>query len=670
MPNCKPFGTPLTSDEEKLNNADGKLTPVEKERQIARESLLTFTQFTKPNYRVNWHHRTLAAMLDRVATGACRRLMVFLPPQHGKSELVSRRFPAYMLGRNPELRLIAASHTHELAVALNRDVQRILDNDKYQGLFPDVHLATPRSPRGLFLPRRTMGLFELVNHRGGLRSAGVGQSIAGMPADGAIIDDPFGKREDADSAAMRQRVWDWYANDLYTRLSATAWIVLTHTRWHRDDLAGRLLKKMADRAADQWEILCLPAIRTDAVGWTSGSVPASKPDGAPACGSARDGTLKPDGAPACGSARDGASKPDAQARDSASKPDGASACGSAGDGTLKPDAQARDSASKPDAQARDSASKPDGASACGSAGDGTLKPDAQARDGASKPDAQARDGASKPDGASACGSAGDGASISLASASGFNPTGPQPETPQDGTGRSPFPTDPRLPGEALWPEFKSRADLEIIRQQDARAFAALYQQDPAEATLSDWPPELFGPEIWCPREQWPREFRLSVVCLDASKGQSDRPGDYSAIVFMGIAENRMLYVDAIIDRIPLNQVVRRTLAFCDQYRPDLVGIEAEQFQELLVHEFNRQCREGFAKRWSVFTMRSQGINKVARIRRLTQYIAGREFRFRAESPDCRRLVDQLMDFPLAEHDDGPDALEMCTRLPLEVERLR
>ena len=115
--------------------------------------------------------------------------------------------------------------------------------------------------------RRTLDLFEIPGHRGSLRSAGVGKSIAGNAADGAIIDDPFGKREDADSAVIRQRVWDWYANDLYTPALATdAWIVLTHTRWHRDDLAGRLLRKMADRAADQWETLCLPAIREEGPG--------------------------------------------------------------------------------------------------------------------------------------------------------------------------------------------------------------------------------------------------------------------------------------------------------------------------------------------------------------------------------------------------------------------
>ena len=500
--------------------ADERLKPAEEKRSKALSDLLAFTRFTKPNYRVNWHHQWLAEMLDRVTAGTCRRLMVFMPPQHGKSELVSRRFPAFMLGRNPDLRLIAASHTHELAVAMNRDVQRIIDSRPYQKLFDDTKLATPRSPRGLFLPRRTLGFFEVANHHGGLRSAGVGQSIAGLPADGAVIDDPFGKREEADSAAIREKIWGWYANDLYTRLSNNAWIVLTHTRWHRDDLAGRLLQKMADRASDQWEVLCLPAIRGEPEASASGSRPA------------------------------------------------------------------------------------------------------------------------------------------------------MPANPEAYTSGSPCAVDPRRPGDALWPEFKSLEELEIIRRQDARAFAALYQQDPAEATLCDWPPELFGKEIWCPSERWPKEFVARVVCVDASKGHTDRPGDYSAIVFMGLGRDNLLYVDAIIDRIPLNQIARIVVAFCERYRPDWVGIEADQFQELLVYEFARLSGERFEARRSVYAMRTQGVNKVARIRRLTQYLTRREFRFRAESPGCRRLVDQLMDFPLAEHDDGPDALEMCIRLPGDIERLQ
>ena len=102
--------------------------------------------------------------------------------------------------------------------------------------------------------------------------------------------------------------------------------------------------------------------------------------------------------------------------------------------------------------------------------------------------------------------------------------------------------------------------------------------------------------------------------------------------------------------------------FCDEKKLDFVGIEAEQFQELLVHEFRRQCGDSYAQRWPVYQMMTKGISKIARIRRLSQYVVNREFRFKADSPGCRLLVDQLMDFPLADHDDGPDALEMCTRL--------
>jgi predicted phage terminase large subunit-like protein len=377
---------------------------------------------------------------------------------------------------------------------MNRDVQRIMTSTAYEEIFRKTRLNRRRVRLASGEYRRTMNQFEIPGHAGILRSAGVGTSIAGLPADGAIIDDPFGKREEADSAVMRQRVWDWYANDLYSRLSTAAWIVLTHTRWHRDDLAGRLLRKMADRAADQWEVLCLPAVRGDA--------------------------------------------------------------------------------------------------ACDS-------------------------------------------------------------------------SDTRRPGEVLWPQFKSAADLEIIRRQDVRAFAAMYQQNPTDGSGAEWAAELFGDWIWVPPEKWPQEFALRVVCVDASKGHSDKQGDYSAIVFMGIGKDRLLYVDALLDRIPLDQIVRKTLLFCDEKRPDMVGIEAEQFQELLVHEFQRQCGDKFPLRWPTFTMRSQGIPKIARIRRLSQYVINRELRFKADSPGCRLLVDQLMDFPLAEHDDGPDALEMCTRLPQE-----
>ncbi len=167
-----------------------------------------------------------------------------------------------------------------------------------------------------------------------------------------------------------------------------------------------------------------------------------------------------------------------------------------------------------------------------------------------------------------------------------------------------------------------------------------------------------------PPGKWPRKFDLRLVCVDPSKGASDRQGDYCAIVFVGVLD-RFVYLDALLERIPLDQIVRKTILFCDEKRPHYVGFEAEQFQELLVHEFRRQCA-GRKLKWPLYEMASGGVPKVARIRRLSQYVINRELRFKADSPGCRLLVDQLMDFPLAEHDDGPDALEMCMRLPMQA----
>lgn len=184
--------------------------------------------------------------------------MIFCPPQVGKSELVSRRLPAYMLGKFPHKRILSCEHSSSLAESMNRDVQRIMDDQPYKTLYPNVRLPDA----GARDYKRTSEYFELVGHRGSLRSAGVRMKIAGQPADVGIIDDPFGSMADADSPVIRDAVWEWYTNDFYNRLSKDAPVLITHTRWNRDDLAGRLLVQMADKASDQWTIVCLPAIHT------------------------------------------------------------------------------------------------------------------------------------------------------------------------------------------------------------------------------------------------------------------------------------------------------------------------------------------------------------------------------------------------------------------------
>jgi len=228
---------------------------------MARTSLHAFTKWTNENYKTNWHHKLICDKLDQIVDGGLKRLMIFTPPRHGKSELVSRRFPAYLLGRNPKSNIISASYSADLASSMNRDVQRIMDSAEYAEIFPESSLnkSNVRSTaQGSYL--RNSDVFEVVGHGGVYLSAGVGGGITGRGANYAIIDDPIKNQEEADSHVYREKVWNWYASTLYTRLQKPGVVILTLTRWHEDDLAGRLLAlAKADPKADQWEVLNLPA---------------------------------------------------------------------------------------------------------------------------------------------------------------------------------------------------------------------------------------------------------------------------------------------------------------------------------------------------------------------------------------------------------------------------
>lgn len=230
----------------------------------ARRGLLAFTQATYPAYRPGWHHRRLCHLLDRMARGECRRAVVSMPPRHGKTELVSRRFPARLLGLNPDNRVIAASYSAALASRINRDVQRIVDSDEYRRIFPGTRLASGKNPGSY---QRNSDLFEVVGSQGTYRSAGVGGGITGMGGDFLIVDDPIKNREEADSPTQREAVWEWFTSTLYTRQEPGASILVCMTRWNQDDLAGRLLRLQdEDASADRWEVLRLPAIADDSPG--------------------------------------------------------------------------------------------------------------------------------------------------------------------------------------------------------------------------------------------------------------------------------------------------------------------------------------------------------------------------------------------------------------------
>ena len=159
------------------------------------------------------------------------------------------------------------------------------------------------------------------------------------------------------------------------------------------------------------------------------------------------------------------------------------------------------------------------------------------------------------------------------------------------------------------------------------------------------------------------EFQARALAVDPSLGKQDREGDYSAIVFLGVARG-LLWVAADLQRRPPNQIVQDTIRACERWKPQFVGIESNQFQQLLVHEFHRQSSGRFGIAWPTFQIDNR-VPKLLRIRRLGQYVVNRELRV-LDSQGGRLLVGQMQDFPHGRHDDGPDALEMAVRMILEL----
>ncbi|MFI3253777.1 MAG: phage terminase large subunit [Eubacteriales bacterium] len=241
-----------------LNHPEALQLAIRQEK--ARRNLSDFALYTDDSYVLNWHHQVLCQYLDDFVAGKRRRVMVFMPPRMGKSELVSRKLPAFLLGKNPDLNIIATSYSADLAHKMNRDVQRIMDSVPYQEVFPKSRLSGKGNKEGGGYFRNT-DIFEIVGCSGSYRSAGVGGGITGMGGDFIIIDDPIKNKEEAKSATRRDNLWDWYTSTLYTRLEGEGALLVTLTRWHSDDLAGRLLEQMKkDPFADQWDILSFPAV--------------------------------------------------------------------------------------------------------------------------------------------------------------------------------------------------------------------------------------------------------------------------------------------------------------------------------------------------------------------------------------------------------------------------
>lgn len=459
----------------------------EKERRTAHKTLFDFTRFTAPiDYQWGWHHALIHRYLDDFAKGRRKRIIIEAPPRHGKSEATSRRLPAYLFGLDPSFKIALASHTLDLAEEMARDVKTILGSDSYQSVFPRTRMAQGGDSRD------RADLFDIQG--GGLfKAVGVGSGFTGRGFTHGIIDDYCKDRADANSSTKRDANWRWYTSVFHKRQARDAGILITATRWHEDDLIGRIKKKIASGESEPFDVLTLPALATD-----------------------------------------------------------------------------------------------------------RLHPD-----------------------------------------------------------------DPRKPGEALWPWFRTAAQHEQNRKLEPRDFAALEMQDPRAEGGTEWDASLFaGKDLWF--DDWPKNLTLLVIALDPSKGKHANHGDYSAYVILGRTPDGTLWVEADIQRRNVIKIVDDGFQIFKRIERetgnevDAFGCESDQFQELLVSEFKRiSQKDGIQIPMCGIT--TGGVAKEVRIRRLTTHFTSRNMRFRA-TPGTRLLVSQLEQFPIADHDDGPDALEMARRL--------
>jgi predicted phage terminase large subunit-like protein len=203
---------------------------------------------SRGRWRTAPHLDLLNDRLVAVAEGRCPRLLITMPPRHGKSYLTSHHFPAWFLGVYPDRRVILTSYEADFAAGWGRKARDVLEV-----VGPDLFGVAVRHDS------KAADRWDIEGHTGGMTTAGVGGPITGKGADLLIIDDPVKNAEEAASPTYRQRAWDWYTSTAYTRLEPGGAVVLIQTRWHEDDLAGRVIANAAE-SGESWDVLNLPAL--------------------------------------------------------------------------------------------------------------------------------------------------------------------------------------------------------------------------------------------------------------------------------------------------------------------------------------------------------------------------------------------------------------------------
>jgi predicted phage terminase large subunit-like protein len=230
----------------------------------ARTDLLPFTLATMPSFVPAGFHKRYYSILTDFAERRIKKLMVFMPPQHGKSEGSTRRLPAYILGRRPDTKLAVVSYSSPKARKFNREIQRVIDSPEYAEIFPETRLNSKNisTVAGSWL--RNADECEIVGHRGGFKTVGVGGPLTGEPVDCLIMDDIYKDAKTAWSPVVRSAIEDWYDTVAETRLHNDSQQLIVFTRWHELDLAGRLLEQQGIYSEDNpngWVVVVYPAIK-------------------------------------------------------------------------------------------------------------------------------------------------------------------------------------------------------------------------------------------------------------------------------------------------------------------------------------------------------------------------------------------------------------------------
>ena len=225
----------------------------------ARKNLIDFSIATDPKYQDTWFHEALAAVLqgvvEKIKRGEDVRIIIECPPRHGKSELATKKFPAWVLGQCPDWPIIVSSYSSDLAIEFGQGTRDIMQSGNYQDIFK-TRLRPDTKSKGRWM----------TDAGGGYTSVGVGGAITGKGFKIGIIDDPFKNREEADSEVIREARWSWWKSTFYTRREGISAIIVIMTRWHNDDLVGRLLDQQAkyeqdnEKHFDKWTRIRFPAI--------------------------------------------------------------------------------------------------------------------------------------------------------------------------------------------------------------------------------------------------------------------------------------------------------------------------------------------------------------------------------------------------------------------------